>query len=249
MLERLKPFRYVAVAALALLIAGLVLARQNNTGPPPANAAQVTPPPQGPGPESRPAPRIGPAKLVYKVETTDPVVFLTIDDGAHQDPAMADILKRNGIKATFFLTQFYAGKNPEFFRELRDDTGSVIENHTATHINLKGRSEVDQEKEIGPVSDQYQSWFGARPTLFRAPFGSSDDATLQAAGEAGAKYVVNWGSEVANGQIKFSGPHEFRPGSIVLMHFKDTFEADVNAFMAQARANGLTPALLTDYLK
>ena len=28
-----------------------------------------------------------------------------------------------------------------------------------------------------------------------------------------------------------------------------SFEADVNAFMAQARANGLTPALLTDYLK
>ncbi|MEV4312586.1 polysaccharide deacetylase family protein [Actinocrispum sp. NPDC049592] len=248
MLERLKPFRYVAVAALALLIAGLVLARQN-TGSQPASAAQVTPPPPGPGPESRPAPKIGPAKLVYKVETNDPVVFLTIDDGAHQDPAMADILRRNGIKATFFLTEFYAQKNPEFFRKLRDDTGSVIENHTATHVNLKGRSEVDQEKEIGPVSDQYQSWFGTRPTLFRAPFGSSDDATLQAAGEAGAKYVVNWGSEVANGQIKFSGPHEFRPGSIVLMHFKDTFEADVTAFMAQARANGLTPALLTDYLK
>jgi peptidoglycan/xylan/chitin deacetylase (PgdA/CDA1 family) len=99
------------------------------------------------------------------------------------------------------------------------------------------------------VSDHYTAWFGARPTLFRAPYGNSDEATLQTAGEAGTKYVVNWGSEVIDGQIKFSGPHEFRPGSIVLMHFKPSFEADVNAFVAQARANGLTPALLTDYLK
>ena len=33
-------------------------------------------------------------------------------------------------------------------------------------------------------------------------------------------------------------------GSIVLMHF----EADVDAFTAQARRNGLRPALLTDHL-
>jgi hypothetical protein len=35
----------------------------------------------------------------------------------------------------------------------------------------------------------------------------------------------------------------------VLMHFKPSFEADVAAFMAQAATNGLTPALLTDYLE
>jgi peptidoglycan/xylan/chitin deacetylase (PgdA/CDA1 family) len=249
MLERLGPFRYVAVAVLALLLAGIFLAREE-TRPKPASAApQSTSTSPTQSAEFRPAPKIGPAKLVYKVETNDPVVFLTIDDGAFQSPAMADILKRNGIKATFFLTEQFVQHDSDFFRRLRDDTGSVIENHTATHLNLKGKSEVDQEKEIGPVSDHYTAWFGTRPTLFRAPYGNSDDATLQAAGEAGAKYVVNWGSEVIDGQIKFSGPHEFRPGSIVLMHFKPSFEADVNAFAAQARANGLTPALLTDYLK
>ncbi|WP_143230765.1 polysaccharide deacetylase family protein [Actinosynnema sp. ALI-1.44] len=258
MLERLKPFRYVALAVFALLVAALFLATEETQGRPEPKAAlepqqaasQPTTPPTTPATGNfRPEPKIGPARLLYKVETPDPVVFLTIDDGAHRDPAMADILKRNGIKATFFLTDRYTRQDPEFFRKLRDDTGSAIENHTATHPNLKGKSLEQQTAEIVPVSDTYEKQFGKRPTLFRAPYGNSDDATLQAAGEAGAKYVVNWGSEVRDGQIKFSGPREFRPGSIVLMHFTANFEADVNAFVTQARANGLTPALLTDYLR
>lgn len=253
MLARLRPFGFVAMAVAALLITAIFLVREE-TGRPVSNENRQQPPPTQPtylpaSIDSRPAPRIGPATTVFKVETQDPVVFLTIDDGAHRDPAMAEILKRNGIRATLFLSDYYVRQDPEFFRKLAADTGSVIENHTATHPNLRGRPLAEQEAEIGPVADRYTQLFGRRPALFRAPFGNTDDNTLQAAGEAGAKYVVNWGSEVSNGKIKFSGPKEFRPGSIVLMHFRETFEADVNAFMAQARANGLTPALLTDYLK
>ncbi|MBE1471895.1 polysaccharide deacetylase family protein [Kibdelosporangium phytohabitans] len=252
MVERLKPFRYVTLAVLALLVAAIFLATEETRARPEPTAArqpQSQPPTTSATLNFRPEPKIGPAKLLYKVETTDPVVFLTIDDGAHRDPAMAGILKRNGIKAAFFLTDRYVRQDPEFFRGLRDDTGSAIENHTATHPNLKGKSLEQQTAEIVPVSDTYEKQFGLRPTLFRAPYGNSDEATLQAAGEAGAKYVVNWGSEVRGGQVRFSGPREFRPGSIVLMHFTDNFEADVNAFMTQARANGLAPALLTDYLR
>lgn len=253
MLARLGPFRYVAAAVFALLIAAIFLVREETdrpaSGQTSAPSGSAQPATHQASLDNRPAPKIGPAATVFKVETQDPVVFLTIDDGAHRDPAMADILKRNGIKATFFLTDSYVRQDPEFFRKLAADTGSMIENHTATHPNLRGKPLAGQEAEIGPVADRYAQEFGRRPTLFRAPFGNTDENTLQAAGEAGAKYVVNWGSEVINGKIKFSGPKEFRPGSIVLMHFKDTFERDVNAFMAQARANGLTPALLTDYLK
>jgi peptidoglycan/xylan/chitin deacetylase (PgdA/CDA1 family) len=257
MLERLKPFTYVAAAVFALLIAAIFLDREA-PAPPPRPPAQplpdtrpaelTRPVPTRPA-DMRPAPRIGPATLIYKVETTDPVAFLTIDDGGYRDPAMADVLNRNGVKATMFVTEKYAKQDPAFFRGLRDATGSSIENHSATHANLKGKPAGQQAAEIGPVSDHYADEFGRRPKLFRAPFGNSDDVTLQAAGEAGAKYVVNWGSEIRNGKIHFSGPREFRPGSIVLMHFGPNFEADVNAFTAQARLNGLTPALLPDYLK
>jgi peptidoglycan/xylan/chitin deacetylase (PgdA/CDA1 family) len=252
MLDRLKPFTYVAAAMFALLIAAIFV-NQETPAPPPQPTAQPQPenrPVELTQPvDRRPAPRIGPATLIYKVETSDPVAFLTIDDGAYRNPAMAGILKRNGVKATMFLTEKYARQDLAFFAGLRDATGSSIENHSATHPNLKGRPADQQAAEIGPVSDYYAGQFGKRPGLFRAPYGNSDAVTLQSAGEAGVKYVVNWGSEIKNGKIHFSGPREFRPGSIVLMHFTPHFEADVNAFVAQAKLNGLTSALLSDYLK
>ncbi|MGO1053315.1 polysaccharide deacetylase family protein [Crossiella sp. CA198] len=250
MLKRLGPFRYVAAAVLALIVVALLLNR-NTAGTPEPAASSPGPESadKSPDPAPRPVPSGEPAKVIYKVDTQDRVVFLTIDDGATRRPDMIDILKRNGVKATFFLTNSYVKQDPGFYQKLRDETGSAIENHTESHPNLKGRSLDAQRTEIGPVSDTYATEFGARPTLFRPPFGNFDDNTLKAAGEAGIKWVVHWGSEIINGKVQFSGPHEFRPGSIVLMHFRNTFEQDVQAFVDQARANNLTPALLTDYLK
>lgn len=247
-----RDWRYLLVAVLVVVLplSGLLLLissdRGQNTRTP---ATTPTTTSVTGSPAARPSPRKGPAELVHKVDTQDPVVFLTIDDGAHRDPAMIDLLRRHHIPATFFLTRSYADADPEFFERLRDETGGAIENHTATHANLLGQPIEVQRAEIGPVSDHFEDLFGQRPTLFRAPFGNSDATTLAAAGEAGARYVVHWGSTVNDGQIQFSGPHEFRPGSIVLMHFRPSFAQDIAAFLAQAQANGLTPALLTDYLK
>jgi peptidoglycan/xylan/chitin deacetylase (PgdA/CDA1 family) len=246
MLTRLGPFRYLVLAAAAF---ALLLMAVPTPGEKRAQLQQPVIKAEPPAPAGRPEPDVRPAQFLYKVDTQDRVVFLTIDDGAVRAPDMIDVLRDNGIKATLFLTERYARQDPEFFRRLQRETGAAIENHTATHPNLKGRPLDAQRAEIGPVSDYYTTEFGRRPGLFRAPFGNNDDATLQAAGEAGAKYVVYWGSEVNKGKIRFSGPHEFRPGSIVLMHFRTTFRDDVRAFMDQARENGLTPALLSDYLR
>lgn len=268
MLARLSPFRYIAMAVFALLLASLFLRSEppgspkpaGETKPPVAQPVATRPVPTAP-PVSlssaanqptdvlRPVPPLGPATEVRRVETQDPVVFLTIDDGGFCNPSMADILKRNGIRATFFLTERLIQSDLDCFRRLRDDTGGVIENHSATHPNLRGWSREKQFAEIGPVADRYAAEFGRRPTLFRAPYGNCDSATLQAAGDAGVKYVVRWDAELKRGTMSFAGPHQLVPGSIVLMHFGPNIDADVNGFIAQARKNGLTPALLTDYLR
>ncbi|MCT2583701.1 polysaccharide deacetylase family protein [Actinophytocola gossypii] len=249
--------RHLATVVLALLVgAAVVIVPDIGSGigsapPDTAKPAAATERSTAP-PEPRRAPRRTPpppATLVYKVDTSDPVVFLTIDDGTVRDPALITELKRNGIPPTLFLTRTYADQDPAYFRRLRDRTGGSIQNHSATHANLLGRALAAQRAEIGPVSDHYAEVFGERPTLFRAPYGNSDATTLRAAADAGAKYVVHWGSEVRDGQLVFAGPHEFRPGSIVLMHFTQNFRADIAAFVVQAKQDGLTPALLSDYLK
>lgn len=253
MIHRFARFRYRGLAALAVLVAAVTVAMFPHGG-----AKQVkqiesvepvrTPPPSTMRPAARPKPTVAPARTVFDVDSKDRVVFLTIDDGAVRDPAMITLLQQAHVRPTLFLTKEYVDADPGFFRTLRDETGGAIENHTATRPNLKGRSLATQRQEIVPVSDAYAREFGKRPTLFRAPYGNSDANTLEAAAAAGAKYDVHWDSEINDGRISFAGSHHFRPGSIVLMHFRRSFHRDLAAFVTQAEHDHLKPALLTDYL-
>ncbi|TDP94877.1 polysaccharide deacetylase family protein [Labedaea rhizosphaerae] len=254
MIHRSARFRYrgfAASAAFVAALAALVVPQVVPGNTPVAAGSAWVPLPPAPTvrPAARPKPKVVPAKTVFDVETKDRVVFLTIDDGAVRDPSMITVLKQAHIRPTMFLTKQYVDADAVFFGRLRDETGGAIENHTATHPNLKGMPLAAQRAEIGPVSDFYARKFGKRPTLFRAPYGNVDKNTLAAAAAAGAKYDVHWDCEINDGHIAYAGSHHFWPGSIVLMHFRHSFHRDVAAFLAQARHDHLRPALLTDYLR
>ncbi|MCY9782524.1 polysaccharide deacetylase family protein [Nocardiopsis sp. EMB25] len=186
--------------------------------------------------------------VVYSVRTTDPVVFLTIDDGAARSPEMVDVLVDSGISATLFLTDGYVRQDPDFFRRLSERTGSTIQNHTLDHPDLADEPPDEQRRQICATSDSYEREFGHRPALLRPPYGSFDDHTLRAAQECGIDEVVHWSAEVREGRMEFAAGDRLRPGDIVLMHFGEDFAEDVAEFAAQADRVGLSPALLEDYL-
>ncbi len=185
---------------------------------------------------------------VYRVDTDDPVVFLTIDDGATRDPAMVDVLDDAGVQATLFLTNQYVGQDADFFRRLRDETGSPIENHTLDHPDLAGQPSGEQRRQICATSEHFEEQFDRRPTMLRPPYGSFDDETLRTAEECGITHVVHWTAEIVDGDIHFAVGDELRPGDIVLMHFDDQFDDDIERFVDEAQESGLEPALLEDYL-
>jgi peptidoglycan/xylan/chitin deacetylase (PgdA/CDA1 family) len=187
-------------------------------------------------------------KATYKVDTDEPVVFLTIDDGVTRDDDMADILEEHGLKATLFLTDQYVRQDADFFRDLRDRTGSLIENHTLDHPDLTTLSAEEQHRQLVETSDRYQKEFGRRPTLVRPPYGEFNDDTLRAAEDAGARHVVHWTAVIDEGAIEYAAGDRLESGDIVLMHFREAFRADVECFVEEARRSGLRPALLQDYL-
>jgi peptidoglycan/xylan/chitin deacetylase (PgdA/CDA1 family) len=188
-------------------------------------------------------------KPVYGVRTTDRVAFLTLDDGVTRDPGMSKALRDAGVQATFFLTAQYVRADPGFFARLSRETGSVIENHTLSHPNLKGMSRDAQRREICGASDDFGKDFGRRPTLLRPPYGAEDDTTANVAAECGITHIVNWSAEIANGETSFATGDRLQPGDIVLAHFRHTFAADIAEFVHQTRRANLKPALLEDYLK
>lgn len=65
---------------------------------------------------------------------TSDIAYLTFDDGpnAKTTPMVLDVLKKNNIKATFFMVGDMVEKNPEMVKRIYEE-GHTIANHTTNH--------------------------------------------------------------------------------------------------------------------
>src|SRR6202011_4839584 len=58
------------------------------------------------------------APVFSRIPTTDPVVFLTIDDGIVQDPAVLDYIRAQHIPVTMFPIPAYVEQNESYFQAI-----------------------------------------------------------------------------------------------------------------------------------
>jgi peptidoglycan/xylan/chitin deacetylase (PgdA/CDA1 family) len=252
-------WRIVAIAgAAALLLTACSSATPASTPAPPSqpNPAAAGAPQEGP-PSPYPFGQVqakaapianGEVPLVRRIDTTKPYVFITMDDGAIQQPDAPKLIKDSGGHPVLFLNYKYVHGHEAYFKSILDSTGAVLGDHTVDHPNLKGKPYEFQRKEICDDADDLQKALGTRPTLFRPPFGNHDANTLKAAAACGMRVSVLWSASVNDGVVQFQVGDKLRPGDIVLMHFRKTFVEDYNAFLAQAKKDGLTPVPLADFL-
>lgn len=186
-------------------------------------------------------------EYLHRIPTDQKVAFLTIDDGYLKLPEAQELIAAAGVPVTLFLTTDAVKDDPDYFTPMVD-AGAVIESHTISHPNLRGKSYEFQRREICGSADRLEKWYDRRPVLFRPPYGSKDDNTLRAAKSCGMTAAFMWTETVHKGKVRYQGPKGVKPGDIILMHFREAFRADfVNALKAIHRA-GLTPALLEDYM-
>ncbi|WP_432646801.1 polysaccharide deacetylase family protein [Mitsuokella sp.] len=101
------------------------------------------------------------------------VVYLTFDDGPDDKntPAILDILKENGVKATFYVTGAHAELHPDILQRIFDE-GNAIGNHSYDHDYKKlyvspqtFLAEMERTDEI------IHGIIGVRPLILRAPGG------------------------------------------------------------------------------
>lgn len=98
-------------------------------------------------------------------------VALTFDDGPSEStPQLLDLLARHQVPATFFQCGANVERLPEIALSVRQ-AGHEIGNHSHTHPMLCFRSPAFMETELRRAQDCIEARTGARPTLFRAPFG------------------------------------------------------------------------------
>ena len=189
------------------------------------------------------------AAVIHEIPTTDPVVFLTIDDGVTQTPEIADLLTSQRLPFTLFLDDHAVRNDYGYFARLQN-AGMSIQNHTVNHARLKKLTFEQQKAEICGVSDIFANVFGQRPTLFRPPYGQFNDDTRRAVLECGMKAIVMWRSVVESGQVYFQfDKTHLEAGDIVVMHFTPNFPKDMEAFINQAQKDHLRIGRLEDWLK
>jgi peptidoglycan/xylan/chitin deacetylase (PgdA/CDA1 family) len=189
-----------------------------------------------------------PAPVLSRIETDQPVAFITIDDGYVRHPEALQLIRDSGVPVTLFLISSVAAEDPEWFGGIRDQADAVIEAHTVTHARLRGLSYDAQRKEICGSADQLEQMYGTRPTLFRAPGGLKDATTQQVAHDCGFKAIFFWKEAVNDGHVQFQEGTVIHPGDVILMHFRQTFVEDYLALLQGIEQSGLTPARLEDYI-
>lgn len=148
------------------------------------------------------------------------VAYLTFDDGPSRNvtPKILDILKKNNIKATFFVIGSSVKANPDLLKREEKD-GHTIGNHTYTHDYNYLYSNIDNflndldrnEKVIDSVIDHHDK------TLIRFPGGSFGRTAYQRAAENAGYHYIDW--NVLNGDAEVSHSSADR----LISRFKQTF--------------------------
>lgn len=189
-----------------------------------------------------------PVPVLWRVPTTEPVVFLGIDDGWTKSPQAAQWLTSHKLPFTIFLTDQAAKDDYGYFTQLQN-SGLNIQNHTLTHPDLTKLNYEQQKAEICGQSDRLQLLYGHRPTLFRPPYGNYNDITRQVVAECGMKAIIMWRAKADGGALQFQDVNHFEPGDIILMHFRPKFAEDMKAFMAEADRQHLSVGSLEDWVR
>lgn len=165
---------------------------------------------------------------MFYVRTETNKVAFTFDISWGRETAgpVLDILKEKNVKATFFLTGFWAKKQPDIARRIVDD-GHEVASHGDAHVNL---SQYDGEaiaKNIMTAHRDLEETTGVQARFFRPPNGDYDDLVVATARQLGYETVI-WSLDTID--WKNPGPDyminrvetNVRPGDIILMHASDS---------------------------
>lgn len=192
-------------------------------------------------------PAVAPIPVVSRVDTKDPVVFLTIDDGAVRDPRVAELMERAKIPVALFLTEGNYLADPDYFARVASGGGS-INSHTRTHPLLTKLNESQQRNEVCGMRSVLGQHLLAPGHLFRSPFGEQNATTQRVAASCGINAILFWRAAINDGRVQFQQGNTLQPGDIVLSHFRPDLYEGIVAFLFEAGRAGLTVAPIEKYL-
>ncbi len=184
---------------------------------------------------------------------------LTFDDGP--DPNITgdilDLLKENGLKATFFIIGNKAKQFPDIVRRAYDE-GHTIACHDLTHSPFSNfRFSSKMTREISQTQSILESIIGKKPRLYRPPAGLANphlDTALSQLSMDCVGYSAR-AKDAGNRRIRaIRNIHSLaKPGSVVLLHdclpvaeYKDEILKQLTLLFATMKQKNISAIELTD---
>ncbi|RSK27078.1 hypothetical protein EJF36_09415 [Bacillus sp. HMF5848] len=137
-------------------------------------------------------------------------------------PSMVDTLKKNNVKATFFLEGQWVKNNPDLAKMIVD-AGFEVGNHAYTHPDMKTLTNARIRDEIEKTNAVIEVTTGKVPSLFAPPSGSYRDDVVSIAHEQNLKTIlwtvdtIDWQKPTPDVLIN-RVMSKLQPGALVLMH-------------------------------
>lgn len=187
------------------------------------------------------------------------VIYLTFDSGyeAGYMDNILETLKKNNVKATFFITAHYLNSATDKVQRMIEE-GHIIGNHTVNHKSMPTIENEKIEKEIIQLHQAVYEKFGYEMKYIRPPKGEFNERTLKKTVELGYKTVMwsfaycDWDKKKQPSQeeaIKII-TNNFHSGEIMLLHSNSRTNSEVlDTIIKEARKQGYEFKSLDDFEK
>lgn len=161
--------------------------------------------------------------VVFYVETAEPVVALSIDDGpSSATPEILEVLAEHEARATFFLIGDHIGARPDLARRIVEE-GHEPGHHMVSDVPSISLSTLDFGARFCRMHEILQDLDPEAPRLFRPGSGWYDDEMVAEATLHGYRVVLG---SVYPFDAQISSPavagwyieRMARPGSIIVLH-------------------------------
>ena len=188
----------------------------------------------------------------YESKRHEKMVALTFDDGpdAKTTPQALDILKKYGVKATFFMLGQNVVSNLDIVKRVKNE-GHQIGIHTWDHPVLTKLPMETVKKEIFDTQTAIYNVVGIKPTITRPPYGAINTTIQNAIDQSFIMWNVDsldW--KTRNTKAIMQEVAKTQPGSIILMH--DIHQTSIDAIpsvIQYLQNNGYTLVTVDELLE
>ncbi len=192
---------------------------------------------------------------VYSVETEERKLALTFNCawGTQGLDEILQLFAREDIRCTFFFVGEFAEKYPEAVRRIYN-AGHEIGNHSMRHVDPVTQTCEEILSDINACNELLYSLTGAIPVLYRAPSGSYDNKTVEAAESLGMTAIqwdvdsIDW-KNISAEKIISRVTSGVTSGSIALFHLgkENTLNA-LDGIVAELKKQGYSFASVGELL-